>query len=393
MRILHVIDSLPRENGGMPAVVVRLAVAQKAAGLEPAIVCHDERALREHIQWWSSQVLGFAAVKVIPCGWLPSKAASLVRQFDVVHVHGVWTPVPTMMCWHALRAGVPTLLAPHGMLSTWSLEQKRPRKALSLALIWRRLVRNVTFLHALNQAEQQELAARFRGTDIRVIPNGIFAEEFADLPHRGDSARVIPTLVDGRRYVLFLARLHFMKAPDLLIDAFARLAASVPDVDLVVAGPDYGMEATLRSQIRELGLSERVHLPGAVYGRAKLALLRDALCMCQPSRHEGFSVSMLEALACGVPVVTTQTANFPEVATEGAGFIAAADSESVSAALLALVQDEELRSRQSAAARELVSRRYTWEAVQGCALRVYDEAIATARARGRASRAPGTKAR
>ena len=378
MRILHVIDSLPRENGGMPAVVVRLAVAQKAAGLEPTIVCHDEHDLREHVQWWASQVLGFAAVRVTSCGLLPVDAARLVRQYDVVHVHGVWMPVPTIVCWQARRAGVPTVLAPHGMLSTWSLQQKKPRKALALAVIWRSLVRDVTFLHALNAAEAGELQARFPGTAIRVIPNGIFAEEFADLPHPGDSARVVPELANGRRYVLFLARLHFMKAPDLLVDAFARVAARMPDVDLVIAGPDYGMETALRGKIGELGLADRVHLPGAVYGRAKLALLRDALCMCQPSRHEGFSVSMLEALACGVPVVTTETANFPDVASEGAGFIAAAEPDALGAAVQALASDDALRERQSQAARDLVSRCYTWEAVHERALEVYREAVVVA---------------
>ena len=384
MRILHVIDSLPRENGGMPAVVVRLAVAQKAAGLHPTIACHDEHDLKEHVQWWSSQVLGFAAVKVIPCGLMPADAARLVRQFDVVHVHGVWMPVPTLVCWQAKRAGVPTILAPHGMLSTWSLAQKRPRKALALALIWRYLVRNVTFLHALNVAEADELRLRFPDTEIRVIPNGVFSEEFEELPPGGESARVIPVLANRRRYILFLARLHFMKAPDLLVDAFARLAATVPDVDLVIAGPDYGMEGPLREQIDQLGLTDRVHLPGAVYGRAKLALLRDALCMCQPSRHEGFSVSMLEALACGLPVVTTESANFPDVATAGAGCIAAADPATLGEALLTLATDAALRDRQSSAARELVARLYTWEAVERRAQEVYREAMASVNGRHRA---------
>ena len=377
MRILHVIDSLPRENGGMPAVVVRLATAQAAAGLRPAIVCHDEHDLKEHVQWWASQVLGFAAVDVIPCGMRPSRVAQLVRQFDVVHVHGVWMPVPTLACWQAERAGVPTVIAPHGMLSAWSLEQKRPRKAISLALVWRRLIRRATVLHALNADEANELRGRFPGTTVSNIPNGIFPEEFAELPVQGESARVIPALAHGRRFVLFLARLHYMKGPDLLVDAFAKVASRVPDLDLVIAGPDYGMERDLVARIERAGLAKRVHLPGAVYGRAKLALLRDAVCFCQPSRHEGFSVSMLEALACGVPVVSTRTANFPEIATEQAGIITTPDPSALGAAIAELATNGELRARQSRAARQLVDRCYTWKAVETRAREVYEEAIAS----------------
>lgn len=360
----------------MPAVVARLAVAQANAGLRPTIACHDAPDFKEHAQWWASQVLGFAAVEVVPCGLQPARVARLVRQFDVVHVHGVWMPVPTVACWQAERLHQPTILAPHGMLSTWSLEQSRLRKVISLTTVWRRLIREVTVLHALNAAEAKELEARFPGTHISLIPNGIFTEEFAELPDAGESARVIPALAMGRRFVLFLARLHFMKGPDLLVEAFAQVAQRIPDLDLVIAGPDYGMERELVEQIARVGLIGRVHLPGAVYGRAKLALLRDAVCMCQPSRHEGFSVSMLEALACGLPVVTTETANFPEIQSEGVGIIAAPDAESLGDAIAQLATEEMFREGQSSAARALVDRRYTWKAVEVRAREVYAQAIA-----------------
>jgi len=378
MRVLHVIDSLPRENGGLAAVVVRLAIAQAAAGLRPTIACHDERALKEHVQWWSSQVLGFAAIEVVPCSLWPAAVAELVRPFDLVHVHGIWVPVPTLACWQAERLEVPTVITPHGMLSTWSLEQKRPRKALSLALGWRRLIRRATVLHALNAAEALELRTRFPGVSVSSIPNGIFPEEFADLPVEGESARVIPALAGGRRFVLFLARLHFVKAPDLLVDAFAKVASRVPDLDLVIAGPDHGVEHEVFAQVEQAGLNGRVHLPGAVYGQAKLALLRDALCLCQPSRHEGFSVSMLEALACALPVVTTRTANFPEIETEDAGIICAPDPDSLAQALAELAKNDMLRARQSRNARQLVERCYTWKAVAERTREVYIEALASA---------------
>jgi glycosyltransferase involved in cell wall biosynthesis len=168
-----------------------------------------------------------------------------------------------------------------------------------------------------------------------------------------------------------------MKAPDLLVDAFAKVAQQIPDLDLVIAGPDYGMKRELNEQISRCGLTNRVHMPGAVYGRAKLALLRDAVCMCQPSRHEGFSVSMLEALACGLPVVTTRTANFPEIESEGAGVISAPDADSLATSIARLATQEALRERQSLAARALVDRCYTWQAVEARARDVYKQAIAS----------------
>lgn len=376
MRVLHVVDSLHRENGGLPAVVVRLAVAQTAAGMRPAIACRDRDGLSDHVQWWASDVLGFSAVEVIPCGLWPPRVARVVRRFDAVHVHGIWSPFQTLLCWEAERSGLATILAPHGMLSAWSLAHKHARKAAALAAIWQNLIRDATRLLALNAAEAAELCARFPGRHVAVVPNGVSLADFSSLPAQGEAWRAVPSLRRGRRFVLFLARLHLIKAPDLLVSAFAQLAKSIPDLDLVIAGPDFGMGSQLRAQVEMAGLSGRVHWPGAIYGRTKLALLRDALCLCQPSRYEAASVSMLEALACGVPVITTATANFPEIAGEGAGTIAAADPVSLAAAIAELAGDETLRARQSSVARELVEARYTWGRIEPQARAVYEQAIA-----------------
>ena len=154
------------------------------------------------------------------------------------------------------------------------------------------------------------------------------------------------------------------------------LAGSMPDLDLVIAGPDFGMGAQLRSQVEKAGLRGRVHFPGAVYGRAKHALLRDALCLCQPSRYEAFSVSMLEALACGIPVVTTPAANFPEIGVEGAGAIANPDPASIAAAIAELARDDAQRAERSRAARRLVEGRYTWDAIEPQVRVVYEQAVA-----------------
>lgn len=376
LRVLHVIDFLPRENGGMPAAVVRLAVAQVAAGLRPAIACRDEKELKQHVDWWASQVPGLGGIDVIPCGLWPSEMSRLVKVFDVAHVHGVWLPLPTIACWRCEHSTVPTVLAPHGMLSTWSLQHKQSKKSLALALGWRRLIEDVNVLHALNADEARELRQRFPKTRIEIIPNGVFLSEFDSNQAPGLARDIIPGFGSNRRYVLFLARLHIMKGPDRLVDAFSTIAERHPDLDLVLAGSDFGMRQSLEHQIAARGLGSRIHLPGAVYGEDKIRLLRNALCVCQPSRHEGFSVTLLEALACGVPVVTTRTANFPEIETAGAGIIAAPDAQSLGRAIADLVERPDVRANQSVAARRLVATAYTWEAVERRARAVYEMAIA-----------------
>ena len=113
--------------------------------------------------------------------------------------------------------------------------------------------------------------------------------------------------------------------------------------------------------IRELDLASATTLVGSVTGAAKRELLQKADLFVLPSRSEGFSVSVLEAMACRVPVIGTDGCNFAELETEGGGWLCQAGMESVQAALSrALAASNAERKSRGETARKLVERRYTW---------------------------------
>lgn len=161
------------------------------------------------------------------------------------------------------------------------------------------------------------------------------------------------------RYILFLGRIAHIKGCDLLCEAFAQIAATVPDVDLVLAGPDFGYQATLQRKIQNLGVSRRIHLVGPVYGQLKSSLLRRAMCLAHLSRHEGFSITILEALACGIPAVISSECHFAEVADAGAGMVVSLDPTEGARALLKLLSDPEGLIDAGKRARQLVLDKYT----------------------------------
>jgi glycosyltransferase involved in cell wall biosynthesis len=131
-----------------------------------------------------------------------------------------------------------------------------------------------------------------------------------------------PELV-GKRVFLFLSRIHHKKGIDLLIDAFAKVAASNPDLHLVIAGPDqYGLQASLEQQAARSGIANRVLWPGMLSGDLKWGAFRTAELFCLPSHQENFGVVVAEALACGLPVAITEPVNIAnEVAAAGAGIV------------------------------------------------------------------------
>jgi glycosyltransferase involved in cell wall biosynthesis len=381
VKVAHVIQSIDPKLGGPSAVVMRLAREQASLGAEVTIVTALSGNARQCFDDWVAQLGPCANVNLVlwPRGWLHtffigSPVRELHGKNDIVHLHGVWDSLVSRCLSAHVRESARIVLAPHGMLSSWSLQQKKLKKRLVLGLWMRSALMRVDRFHALNGAERLELRALMSNATICVVPNG------TDLPMQGQPfSELAPAAVrpSERKYILFLARLHHMKGPDRLIDAFARglRTRSLPqELELVIAGPDFGMLSELRERAAKLDVVDRVKFPGAVFGAEKEALLNGAAALCQPSRHEGFSLTLLEALAHGIPVVTTPESNFPEVTAAGCGLVVDGDDvEALSSALSSVVADHALRERMSAAGRLLVTQHYTWRTIAAQSLNVYTQ--------------------
>jgi glycosyltransferase involved in cell wall biosynthesis len=192
-----------------------------------------------------------------------------------------------------------------------------------------------------------------------VTPNGVDPTSLA-LPEPGRFRRAHPETADRLIY-LFLGRLDANKGLDLLLPAFARLAVQRANVHLVLAGPDeLGYEARVREMIRQLRLGEHVTCTGLLGGEDKLAALRDADVFVLPSRYEGLSVAMLEAMFAGLPVIVTNRVGLcREVASTRCGIVVPLDESALAEALEQVAATPE-RAEMGHRGRELVSSKYTW---------------------------------
>ncbi len=363
MRIVHFIEVIDLAHGGPPVVAMRLANEQARQG-------HDVTLLTTY-----DSPAGAIDCNSVKCASLQARSTlrrfglsaqgrlvEAIRGADVLHSHALWDPILPRTIDVCVQRGVSVCLTPNGQLTPYSLNQKSLKKRVALAVFWKRALRNLGFLHVLTEDERDDVRACGLTVPAAVIPNGVDTNEYCEGEHSAAVAALLPHS-STRRYILFLGRLVHQKGPDILCAAFNQIASLVPDVDLVFAGPDYGHESALRTQIARLGLSTRAHILGPVFGTAKLALLRGAACLCQPSRNEGFSMSVLEALACATPAVVSTECHFPDLANAGAGFVVAADVQPTATALLSLLQDEPARRRAAAAARQLIVTKYSVQAV------------------------------
>ncbi len=138
-----------------------------------------------------------------------------------------------------------------------------------------------------------------------------------------DAFRVVHPLLQGRRYLLFVGRIHPKKACDQLITAFATVADLDPGLDFVIAGPDQtGWVPALKAQAETLGIGNRVHWPGMIGGGVKQEAYANALAFVLPSHQENFGIVVAEALSAGTPVLISIKVNiWREIESDGAGLV------------------------------------------------------------------------
>jgi glycosyltransferase involved in cell wall biosynthesis len=282
----------------------------------------------------------------------PGRLDRAVREADVVHVLGYWNLLSVVVAWLARRAGRPYVLSPAGEFA--ALAAGHPVKRLFHHLLGRTMIAGASRLVAITELERREILGRFGLSPDRVllVPNGVDPEPPGDGPAAG---------VGGRPYVLFLGRLAPVKGPDLLLDAFARVADAHPDVDLVLAGPDFGMGPQLRAAAAALG--PRVRLPGFLGPDERATAIRGALLLAVPSRDEAMSLVALEAGALGRPVLLTDRCGFDAVADVGGGAVVPATVADLAGGLDRMLSDRDALPEAGERLRRLVEAEYAWPSI------------------------------
>jgi glycosyltransferase involved in cell wall biosynthesis len=258
-------------------------------------------------------------------------------RFDAVVIHGLWR-YTSVGVWRGLRSlDVPYFVFPHGMLDPY-FRRAFPAKHLQKAACWlaaeRRVVRDARAVLFTCEEERRRAQRTFRpyACRERVIGLGIARPQGDLTAEKEEFLASFPQLA-GKRLALFLARIHPKKGCDLLIRAFARVAGADPLLHLVMAGPDEcGWRSELERLAAQLAVRGRIVWTGPLYGSLKRGALSAADVLALPSYTENFGISVVEAMACGVPVLISDQVNiWREIESDGAGLAAPANVDGMTA--------------------------------------------------------------
>jgi glycosyltransferase involved in cell wall biosynthesis len=363
LKVLHIIPSVAPRYGGPSQAIYTTCRALQAHGIELLIATTNADGegelpvvLGQQIVYQSVDTIFFSrqfseALKY--SGPLAQWLSRNIQDFDLVHIHAVFSHACITAARECRKHRVPYLVRPLGTLDPWSLKQKRLRKQLFWHLGVKQMLAHANAIHYTTAEERRLVETALGLSKGVVIPNAV-EFNFVTLPtNRNPPAR------GNAPYVLALSRIHPKKGFALLIESFATLKRQegFGDWQLIFAGDgDEEYVNELKQLARRQGLNGDAHFIGWLSGERKAEVLRDASLLALPSSQENFGICLIEAMACGVPVLISPHVNLaPEITEAGAGWVAELNRVKLASVLAEAMGDEQERQRRGQRGRRLVN--------------------------------------
>jgi glycosyltransferase involved in cell wall biosynthesis len=373
VKILHVIAALYPERGGPAKVGPEMCRALGNKGVDVSIyttnlnisgildVPIDCAVVQDGVSVYYFPISGLRQYGFsLP---LAKALRACIPTFDLVHIHSLYMFHTSASAHFCRKYKVPYIIRPHGTLDPYLRRKSRIKKGIYNLFLEKR---NLDKASAIHYTSEEEMILAHRPMNIQspgvVVPLGLNPEDYVKVP-APDSFRNRYPECRGKFLYLFLGRLDFKKGLDLLSRAFGEIARQRGDVHLVIAGPDEaGCIKQMRIWLAEEGILDRVSFPGMLSGKDKLAAFNDADVFVLSSYTENFGVALVEAMACGMPVVISDRVNiWREISDAEAGLVTKCNADDVFRGMYQLLKDPDLRIKLGRNARELVADRYNWD--------------------------------
>ena len=372
LKILQVIPAIAPRYGGPSQLVLAMSRALTSEGHDVNVVTSNadgmqelDQPLGQWVDYAEVQTLFFARAygegfKFAKGMWRWLKRH--VGKYDVVHIHGVFS-WSSLVAGRACRlAGVPYIVRPLGSLDPWSMAQKPLRKKILWRAGVKALLQRAGNIHYTTELEKHFAESGLKLGNGVVIANALTLDQYTEDLTDTTFAERFCALKEGG-YILFLGRLHPKKKLEALIEQFARMADH-HSVKLVIAGSGAeGYARSLAERAANSAVKERIVFVNWVDGAAKTALLKRCALLVLNSENENYGISVVEAMACGRPVVVNQGVYlYREIKNADAGWVIERDDE-LAGVLGSALMDRDALARKGNNAKTLVMENFTWETV------------------------------
>ncbi len=385
MNILIVVPAIGNVYGGPSKSVVELAEAIGSLGVSVDIVttnANGAKSIDVPIHTWiqekSYRIQYFPYWNLLDYKFTWSLTKWLFRyvaDYDLVHTNAIFSYPVLPTYWACQLHRIPYIVTPRGMLEPWALAYKSWKKNFYFAFFEKPALQNASAIQMLASTEAERIKALQLDAPLIIIPNGIHGQDFKSLFSSELFYQQFPD-IRNKQLILFLGRIDPKKGLDLLAKTFAKVHKQFPETHLIVAGQDnIGFLPTAKSYFIEVGCINAVTFTGMLTGSLKYAALAAASIYVAPSYSEGFSMSVLEGMATGLPCVITDGCNFPEAAAAKAAYVVDTNCDAIADSLIHCLNHPEQAKIMGDRARQLIFEQYIWERIAAKLITVYTAII------------------
>ena len=390
LKILQIVPSISLVYGGPSQMVRGFSQALSAAGAEVTILTTDSNGdvdeapldvplgvpvKEENYTVYYFRCSPFRRYKfsLDLLSWLWEHA----QDYDLAHVHALFSPVSSFSATVLRQRGLPYLMRPLGTLDPADLSKKKQFKQLYAAVLERPNLAGAAAIHFTSEQEAR-VSERF-GTDTpgMVLPLGV--NPLPPVAHEIDVYEELEIPRD-RPLLLFMSRLDPKKGIDLLIPALETLQQEGLNFHLVMCGAnpqDRAYEQSVYQQVQESELRSHVTLTGYVAGDRKAALLQAADLFVLPSYYENFGISVAEAMLAGSPVVISDQVHiWDTIQQTESGWICECTVDSLTQQLRDALKLPDERTQRGLNAQRCAKDHYSWDAIAERASNIYQDILA-----------------
>jgi glycosyltransferase involved in cell wall biosynthesis len=378
LTVLHAIAGIWQQTGGPAESVPRLCSALKQLGNKISILTLEGPLSIAALECKADGV----DITTMPHYKLMSlevfkTSKILAQQVDIVHDHGLWLPLNWAAGRAALKTGKPLIITTRGALNPNALKHSSLKKRIVGMMFDDRYLRAARCIHVTSHDEY--LAVRRYGlkNPVAIIPNGIMPDVFLE-PLSNQDFRERHGIPLNSKLLLFLSRISWEKGVDDLAVAWRSIASDYPNWHLVIVGlgkPDYVEK--LKQNFSSNPGADRVYWLGPLGGREKFSAYSAASLFVLPSHTENFSLVIAEALAAGVPVVTTRGTPWSELPRQGCGWWMPVGAQGITEGLReAMALPDERLKKMGLNGKLLIGEKYAWPAIARQMSDVYEWILA-----------------
>jgi len=386
MKVLHLVGFYP-EIGGPFSVIKELLIKLSQKGisikvLSPIPKNYDKeklifiKDLPFEVEYIEEQLPRF----IMPSFSLKfiSRIKELHRNYDLIHLAGIFDfysiPVVSM--------DLKFIYSSHGTFMKEAykmMKLKKMKKDFYMNIIGKKILKKAKFIHLLTQEEKEQFLEFYPEFEnkVRIIPNGLDLSQFEIDLNKSDLINKYPQL-KNKKIILFLSRINWIKGLDILIPAFAKLYNEDKNYHLLIVGKDDGdgYEKKVRQWVNDYGLIDAVTFTGLLTGKDKLMAFYGSDLFVLPSYSENFGVAVVEAMACGIPIVVSDKVGISrEIIQYNAGTIVKTNVEDVYNGIKNVFSNLDKAKEMALNGKKMVHNLYDINKVADEMIKMYQEAI------------------